>query len=91
MLPFSQKKQPDSQLVIDGTLNRRSNVRAKIEQDIAFLTDRLAAMREQPKPNNMLIEHYQTMLTSRESVLRWLLDGCDNETSYSQDQVSSRR
>jgi hypothetical protein len=91
MLPFSQKKQADSQLVIDGTLNRRSNVRAKIEQDIAFLTDRITAMLEQPKPNSMLIEHYQSMLTSRESVLRWLLDGCDDETSYSQDQVSSRR
>jgi hypothetical protein len=91
MLPFSQKKQADSQLVIDGTLNRRSNVRTKIEQDIAFLTDRITAMLEQPKPNSMLIEHYQSMLTSRESVLRWLLDGCDDETSYSQDQVSSRR
>lgn len=56
------------------------NTRIKVEQDIAFLTDRIAAMKQQQTPNSKLIEHYQAMLNSRESVLKWLMDGCDDET-----------
>ena len=81
MLPFMQKKQHDSRLAADGTLNLTGNARVKVEQDIVFLTERIAAMQAHPQPNAMLIEHYQSMLKSRESVLKWLLDGCDDETS----------
>lgn len=81
MLPFMQKKQHDNRLVVDGTLSQSGNARIKVEQDIAFLTSRIAAMQAHPQPNTMLIEHYQSMLKSRESVLKWLLDGCDDETS----------
>jgi|GEM_PF-1627165 len=86
MLPFIQKKQQDSRLVVDGTLSPHGNARIKVEQDIAFLTDRIAAMNAHPRPNAMLVEHYQSMLNSRESVLKWLLDGCDDETSSLPDR-----
>lgn len=81
MLPFMQKKQPDKRLVVDGALSQTGNARAKVEQDIVFLKDRITSMQAQAHPNTMLIEHYQSMLKSRESVLKWLLDGCDDETS----------
>lgn len=81
MLPFMQKKQHDNRLVVDGALSQTGNARAKVEQDIAFLKDRITAMHAHAHPNTMLIEHYQSMLKSRESVLKWLLDGCDDETS----------
>lgn len=90
MLPFMQKKTHESRLVIDGTFNAQSNARIKVEQDIAFLTDRITAMKAHPHPNAMLIEHYQSMLKSRESVLKWLLDGCDDETSSVRDQPDQR-
>ncbi|MEN0036029.1 MAG: hypothetical protein AAGC78_03135 [Cellvibrio sp.] len=81
MLPFIQKKLQDNRLVVDGTLSAHGNARIKVEQDIAFLTDRIDAMKVHPRPNTMLIEHYQSMLKSRESVLKWLMDGCDDETT----------
>ncbi len=81
MLPFIEKKLQDNRLVVDGALSQPGNARVKVEQDIAFLSDRISAMQSHPRPNTMLIEHYQSMLKSRESVLKWLLDGCDDETS----------
>lgn len=86
MLPFIQKKLQDNRLVIDGALSPHGNARIKVEQDIAFLNDRIVAMQSHPRPNTMLIEHYQSMLKSRESVLKWLLDGCDDETTCSPNQ-----
>lgn len=53
----------------------------KIERDIAFLTDRIAAMKLQPKPNKPLIAHYEAMLNSRTAVLKWLMDGKVNAVS----------
>lgn len=89
MLPFIEKKLQDNRLVVDGALSQHGNARVKVEQDIAFLTDRITAMRAHPRPNTMLIEHYQSMLKSRESVLKWLLDGCDDETSSLPSQRSA--
>jgi hypothetical protein len=90
MLPFLQKKPQDNRLVVGNSLSPHGNARIKVEQDIAFLTERISAMEAHPRPNAMLIEHYQSMLKSRESVLKWLLDGCDDETSSfsSQNQPS---
>lgn len=89
MLPFIEKKLQDNRLVVEGALSQHGNARVKVEQDIAFLTDRITAMKAHPRPNTMLIEHYQSMLKSRESVLKWLLDGCDDETSSLPGQRSS--
>lgn len=52
--------------------------RIKIEQDIAFLTDRIACMRRQARPNPQMIAHYEAMLRGREAVLSWLQDGRSN-------------
>ncbi|HSC66387.1 MAG TPA: hypothetical protein VLC79_01755 [Cellvibrio sp.] len=89
MLPFMQKKTQENRLVENGSFSSHGNARIKVEQDIAFLTERIAAMQAHPRPNAMLIEHYQSMLKSRESVLKWLLDGCDDETSSQHDQRSA--
>lgn len=89
MLPFIEKKLQDNRLVAEGALSQHGNARLKVEQDIAFLTDRITAMKAHPRPNTMLIEHYQSMLKSRESVLKWLLDGCDDETSSLPGQRSA--
>ena len=89
MLPFIEKKLQDNRLVVEGALSQHANARVEVEQDIAFLTDRITAMKAHPRPNTMLIEHYQSMLKSRESVLKWLLDGCDDETSSLPGQRSA--
>lgn len=81
MLPFIQKKQQDARPVASGAFSSQGSARVKVEQDINFLNERITAMQAHPRPNTMLIEHYQSMLKSRESVLKWLLDGCDDETS----------
>ncbi len=47
----------------------------KIEQDIAFLYDRIACMKRQPRPNPQMIAHYEAMLRGREAVLNWLQNG----------------
>lgn len=82
MLPFIKNKMQEDRLVVNGTFNAQSNARAKVENDIAFLHERVKAMQTQPQPNKLLIEHYQSMLKSRESVLKWLMDGCDDETTH---------
>ncbi len=50
-------------------------IRLKVEQDIAFLSDRIADLRNHPRPNRVVIDTYQTMLDSRLSVLKWLQHG----------------
>lgn len=80
MLPPIEKSIHKPKLVENGVLKDAAEVRLKVEQDIAFLSDRIALMKQQPKPNTHLIEHYETMLKSRRSVLNWLLDGGDGET-----------
>lgn len=84
MLSFNDKKTLDHRVT-----NPQGNARMKVEQDIAFLTDRIHFMKQQAHPNTQLIDHYQSMLKSRESVLKWLMDGCDDETCCVQDQHSA--
>lgn len=70
MNAYSQPK-----LVRQGQLTQAEEVRRKVEQDIAFLNDRIAALEAQPRPNQPVIDTYLTMLDSRRAVLRWLQDG----------------
>jgi len=58
----------------------------KIEQDIAFLTERIARMRRLPNPNLQLITHYEAMLRGRSAVLSWLQDG-DNDLELPRHQA----
>lgn len=63
------------QLVISGQLKQANDVRRKVEQDITFLSGRIAALEAQERPNRPVIDSYRTMLESRKSVLKWLQDG----------------
>jgi hypothetical protein len=56
-------------------LDDASAMREKVEQDIAFLTDKIDRMMAHARPNQMLVEHYMGMLKSRQAVLSWLMDG----------------
>lgn len=65
----------DPRMVVSGRLANAETVRCKVEQDIAFLTDRIAALNEHPRPNQVVIHIYESMLESRRSVLKWLQHG----------------
>lgn len=62
-------------IVVNGELKEASSVQTKVEQDIAFLQHRISLMKKQKIPNNVVIETYENMLKSRQSVLAWLQDG----------------
>jgi len=67
-------------IVVGGQLAEASNVQSKVEQDIAFLKHRIGLMKKHKTPNYIVIETYENMLKSRQSVLAWLRDGTtDNE------------
>ena len=62
-------------IVVNGELKEASSVQTKVEQDIAFLQQRINLMKKQKIPNSVVIETYENMLKSRQSVLAWLQDG----------------
>jgi len=62
-------------IVVNGELKEASSVQTKVEQDIAFLQNRIGLMKKQKIPNSIVIETYENMLKSRQSVLGWLRDG----------------
>jgi hypothetical protein len=62
-------------IVVNGELKEASSVQTKVEQDIAFLQHRINLMKKQKIPNSIVIETYENMLKSRQSVLSWLRDG----------------
>ena len=62
-------------IVVNGELKEASSVQTKVEQDIAFLQHRINLMKKQKIPNSVVIETYENMLKSRQSVLAWLQDG----------------
>lgn len=49
-------------------------MRAKLEADIGFLTERLTRMQQQGNPNAAVLATYQDMLESRQQVLQRLDD-----------------
>lgn len=62
-----------AQQVVIGNQCVSSNAMAKrVEQDIAFLNDRLLQLEAQSRPNQKILQTYRSMLESRHSVLRWL-------------------
>jgi hypothetical protein len=60
-------------LTIGNESINSEDVAHKVEADIAFLTDRLQLLRQQNNPNPVIIQTYQGMLESRQSLLAWLL------------------
>jgi hypothetical protein len=53
------------------------DVARKVENDIAFLVDRLRMLEQQRIPNAVVVQTYRDMLDSRYAVLGWLR--CNNE------------
>lgn len=66
-------------IVVNGMLAEAASVQNKVEQDIAFLQNRIVLMKKQKTPNAIVIETYENMLKSRMSVLSWLRDGQDQQ------------
>lgn len=62
-------------------LDDAESMREKVTEDIAFLSNKIDLMMKQPRPNQMLIEHYSSMLKSRQAVLSWLKDGEISDTA----------
>lgn len=70
-------------IVVNGELKEASSVQTKVEQDIAFLQHRIGLMKKQRVPNSIVIETYENMLKSRQSVLSWLRDGSGAQELHS--------
>lgn len=49
-----------------------NTVTNKVLEDIDFLRDRIKMIESQRTPNTVILNTYQKMLESRESVLKWL-------------------
>jgi hypothetical protein len=54
-----------------------AHLQSKVEQDVIFLTNRIEMMKKNNRPNQNVLETYETMLRSRKAVLAWLYDGKD--------------
>jgi hypothetical protein len=52
-----------------------AHLQHKVEEDVAFLTNRIEMMKKNTRPNQNVLETYETMLKSRKAVLAWLYDG----------------
>jgi len=65
----------EPRLVVDGRLANAEAVRDKVCEDIAFLSNRIALMERQNRPNRPVLDTYKRMLNSRRSVLNWLEHG----------------
>lgn len=51
------------------------DVARKVENDIAFLAERLHLLEQQKVPNAVILQTYRDMLDSRHAVLSWLRQG----------------
>lgn len=75
-----------------GTTERLAKteaVRSRVEQDIEFLSARIAALKALPRPNQVVIDTYQTMLDSRRSVLKWFQHGRTAEPDSQHDRYTA--
>lgn len=61
-------------LVIGDQRVKVDAISRKVEQDVAFLRERIWTMKNQSNPNTVVLKTYEEMLESRLSVLKWLED-----------------
>lgn len=66
-------------------------IAAKILEDIQFLQDRIARIKKLQTPNSSVLNTYQSMLESRESVLQWLKENGDTEDENVSDATPQNR
>ena len=59
-------------IMIGDELVDRTLISKRLNQDIAFLTDRIERLNRQRSPNPKVIKVYQDMLDTRHSVLNWI-------------------
>jgi hypothetical protein len=52
-----------------------AHLQHKVEEDVAFLTNRIEIIKKNARPNQNVLETYESMLKSRKAVLAWLYDG----------------
>ncbi len=62
----------DRSLVIGSQRVKLDAISNKVHQDIAFLSARIDAMKNQRNPNEVVLRTYESMLESRQSVISWL-------------------
>lgn len=74
-------------LNIGNTELNSEEVARKVEEDIAFLSERLDLLEQQSKPNAVILQTYRDMLESRRAVLDWLRQG-DKTHSDAQAKVA---
>jgi len=61
-----------TKLNIGDVEHNSEDIARKVEDDIAFLTERLQLLQQQNKPNTVILQTYKDMLESRHAVLQWL-------------------
>lgn len=54
------------------------DVAVTVENDIAFLSERLRTLERQAVPNTVMLQTYKDMLDSRHAVLQWLRKGASD-------------
>lgn len=64
-----------TRLSIGDTELNSEDVAVTVENDIAFLTERLRILERQAVPNAAMLQTYREMLSSRHAVLQWLRQG----------------
>jgi hypothetical protein len=67
-------------LNIGNTELNSEEVARKVEEDIAFLSERLHLLEQRSKPNAVILQTYKDMLESRRAVLDWLRQGDKSHT-----------
>lgn len=67
-----EKPLQDRSLQIGSEHVNVNTVTNKVLEDIDFLRDRIRMLENQATPNTVILNTYQKMLESRESVLGWL-------------------
>ncbi len=65
------------------------DVARKVENDIAFLADRMELLEKQTKPNAVILQTYRDMLESRQAVLGWLRQGNNPAALENSDEKSA--
>ncbi|NIB42914.1 hypothetical protein HBA55_25125 [Pseudomaricurvus alkylphenolicus] len=75
-------------LVIDNQSVKFEAITQRLQKDIAFLSERLEMLENQPPGSTLVRKTYADMLENRRSVLKWLSDYNSGEQ---EDKSDGRR
>jgi hypothetical protein len=85
-IAYKDQENTVTTLNIGNTELNSEEVARKVEEDIAFLSDRLHLLEQQSKPNAVILQTYKDMLESRRAVLDWLRQG---DKSHNEHQTKA--